>query len=206
MVLSQEALAVLRMLVLYMSRRWACLSGTAAQRQGSHDAPQQEDGVPSGNSRHSRLSLWADMWTLAVNCFTFLGRNGIVLFTLVRHVNCELFHFSPFFVFTAPWAQYSWIVGEEGAGDKDFVLRRMVWFFLISSGRSSVDAFLRFHNSLPVCADPAAKLLTVQHRRRMETEGKANFVPSVWETKFVQFLAALNVFFDLKETEFNRFF
>ena len=101
MVLSQEALAVLRMLVLYMSRRWACLSGTAAQRQGSHDAPQQEDGVPSGNSRHSRLSLWADMWTLAVNCFTFLGRNGIVLFTLVRHVNCELFHFSPFFVFTA---------------------------------------------------------------------------------------------------------
>ena len=82
----------------------------------------------------------------------------------------------------------------------------MVWFFLISSGRSSVDAFLRFHNSLPVCADPAAKLLTVQYRRKMETEGKAKVVPSVWGTKFVQFLAALAVFFDLKETEFNRFF
>ena len=31
------------------------------------------------------------------------------------------------------------------------------------------------------------------HRRRMETEGKAKVVASVWRAKFVQFLAALAV-------------
>ena len=31
------------------------------------------------------------------------------------------------------------------------------------------------------------------HRRRMETEGKAKVVASVWGVKFVQFLAALAV-------------
>ena len=49
-------------------------------------------------------------------------------------------------------------MGEEGAigevhGDLDFVPRWVVRFFLISSGRSSVGAFLSFHNHLPVCAD-----------------------------------------------------
>ena len=31
-----------------------------------------------------------------------------------------------------------------------------------------------------------------KHRRRMETEGKAKVVTSVWESKFVQFLDALS--------------
>ena len=36
---------------------------------------------------------------------------------------------------------------------------------------------------------------TICHKRRMETEGKAKVVTSVSGTKFVQFLAALAVFF-----------
>ena len=37
-------------------------------------------------------------------------------------------------------------------------------------------------------------MVYVGHRRRMETEGKAKVVASVWGAKFVQFLAALAVF------------
>ena len=42
-----------------------------------------------------------------------------------------------------------------------------------------------------------AKFMTdcVVHRRRIETEGKAKVVASVWGAKFVQFLAALAVLY-----------
>ena len=36
-------------------------------------------------------------------------------------------------------------------------------------------------------------LKTLDHRRRMETEGKAKVVASVWGAKFAQFLASLAV-------------
>ena len=36
--------------------------------------------------------------------------------------------------------------------------------------------------------------VAVNHRRRIETEAKAKVVTSLWGTKFIQFLAALNVF------------
>ena len=36
-------------------------------------------------------------------------------------------------------------------------------------------------------------MMTVYHRRRMETEAKAKVVASVWEADFVQFLAGIAV-------------
>ena len=48
-----------------------------------------------------------------------------------------------------------------------------------------------------------------EHRRRMETEAKANVVAPVWGAKLVQFLAALYTYFYSVESkemvEFNRF-
>ena len=42
-------------------------------------------------------------------------------------------------------------------------------------------------------------LIHSRHRRKMETEGKAKVVASVWGAKFVQFLAALAVLSQLIE-------
>ena len=48
-----------------------------------------------------------------------------------------------------------------------------------------------------------------EHRRRMETEAKANVVAPVWVAKLVQFLAALYTYFYSVESkemvEFSRF-
>ena len=62
-------------------------------------------------------------------------------------------------------------------------------------------------------------LVDGSHRRRIETEGKAKVVASVWGAEFVKFLAALAIFAQSiwkkrlnsaglfgKMVEFNRFF
>ena len=63
--------------------------------------------------------------------------------------------------------------------------------------------------SLRVMQGSIPVLLPRQNRRRMESEGKAKVVASVWGAKFVQYLAALAVFprsIWKKRLKFNRFF